>query len=128
MVISLSYAKSIIVGRLTADPELKQTNNGKNVVNFSLAVNRRFSKGEEVDFFDFTAWGKTGELVAAHKSKGEQVMIESDMQIDKFESDGQKRQKLKNVAQSVIFLGSKGDNAESTNKSGVDDTMDDIPF
>ncbi len=131
MVSRLSYAKSIVVGRLTADPELKQTNNGKDVLNFSLAVNRRFSKDDEVDYFDFTAWGKTAELIAAYKSKGEQLMVESDMQVDKFQVDGQNRQKVKNVAQSVVFLGSKGDTGGGDGSNAnphVDDTMDDIPF
>lgn len=128
--INLSYAKAVVVGRLTRDPELNQTNSGKAVVNFSLAVNRRFSKDDTTDFFDATAWGKTAELIAAHKKKGDQVLIEGDLQVDTWEQDGTKRSKVKIVAQSVVFLASKGENASSnnSNSNGVDDQYDDIPF
>jgi single-strand DNA-binding protein len=121
-----------VQGRLTRDPELTNTNSGKQVVNFSLAVNRRFNKNDEVDYFDITAWGKLAETIAAHKNQGDLVMVSGDLQNDKWEKDGQKRVKTKLVAQNVVFVSSKGEgNSSNGNGQTSNDTADDfesIPF
>jgi single-strand DNA-binding protein len=129
MVISLSgVAQATILGRMTADPELKETNNGKQVVNFSLAVNRRFSKEDTADFFDVTAWGRNAENVAAYKSKGDLIFVQGDLQNDKWEKDGQTRVKTKLVAQTIQFVSNKGENAPSTNGQETANELAEVPF
>lgn len=71
--------KSIIMGRLTADPELKQTANGVSVTSFSIATPRNFaSKGEErvTDFLDIVAWRGTADFVCRNFSKGQAIIVE----------------------------------------------------
>lgn len=128
MVINL-YAKATVVGRLTRDPELNETKSGKAVLNASLAVNRRFGGDDAVDFFDVTAWEQVAKTVAAHKQKGDLVLVEGDLQTDKFEQNGQNRVKTKIVARNVVFLPSKNDaNGENKSAAPGDDGFDDIPF
>jgi len=98
----------VLVGRLTRDPELRYTPNGRAVTSFSLAVNRRFSnqQGErEVDFIDIVAWGKTAETCANHLQKGRLVGVEGRLQVRSYETqDGQKRKAAEVVADNVAFL------------------------
>ena len=69
---NFNFNKVILGGRLTADPELKQTPNGVAVVSFSIAVNRRFGSGgqQQTDFFNVTAWRATAEFVSRYFHKG----------------------------------------------------------
>jgi single-strand DNA-binding protein len=98
----------VLVGRLTRDPELRYTPNGKAVAGFTLAVNRRFSnqQGErEADFIDIVVWGKTAETCANHLQKGRLVGVEGRLQIRSYETqDGQKRKAAEVVADNVSFL------------------------
>jgi single-strand DNA-binding protein len=134
MVIDLSgFAFAEVQGRLTRDPELNETNSGKQVVNFSLAVNRRFNKNDEVDYFDITAWGELAKNVAAYKNQGDLVYVRGSLQNDKWEKDGQKRVKTKLVANDVVFVSNKGDGSPSTNgqsetASEKSEEFADIPF
>lgn len=61
-----------LTGRLTANPELRYTNDAKPVATLRVAINGR---SDRVDYIDITAWGKTAEAVAEHKGKGDQVAI-----------------------------------------------------
>ncbi|NPV69975.1 MAG: single-stranded DNA-binding protein [Firmicutes bacterium] len=98
----------VLVGRLTRDPELRYTPNGKAVAGFSLAVNRRFAnqQGErETDFIDIVVWGKQAENVANHLQKGRLVGVDGRLQIRSYETqDGQKRKVAEVVADVVSFL------------------------
>lgn len=99
----------IIIGRLTADPELKFTPGGTAYANVSVAVDREFKPedGErEADFIPVTVWGKSAENLAKYMGKGRQIGVEGRIQIDKYEKDGQKRTATKVVASRVEFLGS----------------------
>lgn len=126
----------IIVGRLTADPELKYTAGGTPVASFSVAVNSREKVGDEwqdrADFFDVTAWSSQGEACAQHLSRGQRVGVEGRLRQERWEKDGQKRTKVKIVATSVQFLekpggGDRHDEADQFVPSApVPD--DDIPF
>lgn len=125
----------VIKGRLTRSPELK-TIQGKNgdmsVCSFSVAVNRRF--GEEADFFDCQAWGKTGEFVNKFFNKGQEILICGEMQCHPYENkDGQKRYPWRLNASQIEFCGSKKDNDNSNMSplpNGIEevDDDDDIPF
>ena len=69
----------VIKGRLTKDPEMKVMQSGKNVVNFSVAVNRRFNR-DIADFFDCVAWNKTADIIANHFVKGQGILLRGEMQ------------------------------------------------
>ena len=72
----------LLIGRLTKDPELKYTRDGKGYCNFSLAVSREFKK-DEVDFINCVAWDKRAEAIANYVKKGNKLGIIGRLQIDK---------------------------------------------
>ena len=114
----------VLIGNLTRDPELKFTQSGKAVCNFTIAVQRPFSR-DETDFFNCTAWGKTGENVEKFMKKGSKVAIEGYVYIDIVEKDGGKTYYTKVNAGQVEFLDSKGGQKEKSNYETVEE---DIPF
>lgn len=116
-----NFNNVVLVGRLTRDPELRKTGNDIDVANFGIAVNRNF-KEDEVDFFDVTVWRGLATTVAAHKVKGDLVLVSGELRTDNFEKDGQKRSKTYVVGNTVRYLSSKGQG----NSAPVED--DDIPF
>lgn len=98
----------MLIGRLTADPELRfAASTGKAVTNFRLAVNRRFSKEDKADFFRVVVWGKQAEAVAKYLRKGSQCAVIGRIQIEQYtDRDGNTRYSTDIVAQEVEFLGS----------------------
>lgn len=101
----------ILMGRLTRDPELKQTPQGVSVATFSLAVDRNYSKGEEkqTDFINITAWRSTADFVAKYFTKGQLVAIRGRLQTRQWQDQsGQKRYATDVVADEVFFAESKG--------------------
>ena len=108
-----SFNKVLLMGNLTRDPDLKALPSGSTVCDLGLAVNEKTKKDgewvEEVSFFDITVWGKQGENCAEYLSKGRPVFIEGRLKLDTWEQEGQKRSKLKVVANNVQFLGGKDD-------------------
>jgi single-strand DNA-binding protein len=84
-----------IIGRLTADPEIKFTSNGNALVNFSIAVNRKKGEEEYTSFFDCTAWGTLAQNTAESLHKGDRVILSGDFVQDRFEGkDGKKQSKV----------------------------------
>lgn len=100
--------KVFLIGNLTRDPELSETNSGISVCRFGLAVNRQYasSDGErETDFFQVTAWRGTGESVARYCKKGHKVAVVGSIQMRNYEDrEGVKRTAVDIVAQDVEFL------------------------
>lgn len=98
----------VLIGRLTADPELRYTPNGVAVANFRIAVDRPFSstKGErEADFIPIVVWQKQAENCANYLKKGQMVAIEGRMQVRNYDTkDGQKRWVTEVYANNVQFL------------------------
>ena len=128
-----SFNKVMLMGNLTRDPELRYTSNGSAVTSFGLAVNRKFKQGDEwkddVCFVDITVWGKQGENCAEYLSKGRPAFIEGFLKFSTWESDGQKRNKLEVVANTVQFLGSRGDSSgETSGEQTPKSDEDDVPF
>lgn len=113
--------KVILIGRLSKDPELRYTQGGTAVANFTLAVNRRFANqsGErEADFINCVAWQKTAEFVANYFKKGQQMAMEGRIQVSVYDgNDGQKRWKTEIIAEQIEFVGSKS-NGSNDNKAG----------
>ena len=85
-----TFSKTIMIGRLTADPELRTTTSGKTVCNFTLAVDRRFDR-EKADFFQAVAWAKTAEFITQYFRKGDQLLVCGPLQTHSFDAqDGRK--------------------------------------
>lgn len=105
------YNRAILVGRLTADPELKQTPNGISVTSFTIAVNRSYtSKGGErqTDFLDVVAWRSTAEFICRYFSKGRAILVEGAIQTRTFvDKQGQNRRAWEIVADNAHFVESK---------------------
>lgn len=102
-----------IMGRLTKDVELRRTASGTAVANFTLAVERDFSKDKETDFIECVAWGKTGEFAEKYFSKGKMAIVAGRLQIRKWEDkNGNKRSTAEVVAENMYF----GDSKSSDNK------------
>ena len=128
-----SFNKVMLMGNLTRDPELRFTPNGAAVANFGLATNRKYKVGdefkEEVCYVEITVWGRQGENCAEYLSKGRPAFVEGYLKFSTWESDGQKRNKLEVVANTVQFLGSRSDSQgdSSTGQAPMSDE-DDVPF
>ena len=142
----------VLVGNLTKDPELRHTGGGTPVCSLRIAVNgrRRDESGQWVDkpnFFRISVFGNQAESCAQYLSKGRPVAIDGRLDWRQWEQDGVKREAVEIVAESVQFLGSRGDGeggagggnqfvpmgaAESLGSGGGADfpaaTDDDIPF
>ena len=109
-----SVNKVILIGNLGRDPELRYTQGGQAVANFTLATNERFStrdgdKQERTEWHRIVAWARTAELCAQYLSKGRTVYIEGRLQTREWEDkEGQKRRTTEIVANTVQFLGSRG--------------------
>jgi single-strand DNA-binding protein len=103
--------KTIIAGRLTADPELRTTQNGVSVTSFTVAVNRRMAKDGETqaDFFNVTAWRATAEFVTKYFRKGSSICVTGLLQNRSWEKDGQKHYATEIVADEVYFVDSKNE-------------------
>lgn len=100
-----------LIGRLTKDPDIKytQTNNTA-IANFTLAVNRRFTKEGQptADFINIVAWGKTGEFCSKYFQKGMQVAIQGRIQTRTWDDDqGQKHYATEVIAEQCFFADSK---------------------
>ena len=123
-----------IHGRLTADPELKQTQSGVPFCNFTVAVDRSYKQGDErqTDFFNCIAWRGQAEMIAKYFSKGKEIVVSGEMNNNPYEKDGNKLAWWQLHVHGVDFCGSKGNSAEST-PSNIPDGMavitdEEIPF
>lgn len=103
-----SFNKVILIGNMTADPELKQTQSGTPVCSFSIAVNRRAKEGEQpCDFINVVAWRKTAEFVAQWFKKGAPILVCGQLQTRSWaDKDGNKRTAVEVVADEVSFISS----------------------
>ena len=143
----------IVTGNLTKDPELRSLPSGNSVCKLRVAVNsrRKNAGGEWEDkpnYFDVTVWGAQGENCANYLSKGRPVAVDGRLDWREWEAqDGSKRQSVEIIADSVQFLGSRGDGEgsgngfraksdvpadtsdfESSEPAAVGASDDDIPF
>ncbi len=111
------YQKSIIVGNLGQDPEMRYTPSGKAVTNFTVAVNRKWTnqsgeQQEKVTWFRVAAWDKLAELCNQYLSKGRLVLVEGEVEANAYTSqEGEAKASLELTARNVRFLGSPGSSA-----------------
>ena len=110
----------VLVGNLTKDPELRHTPSGTAVCSLRLAVNTRRKDGatgewtEKPNYFDITVWGNQGESCAQYLSKGRPVAVDGRLEWREWDAqDGTKRQAVEIIADTVQFLGSRGDDPQA---------------
>ncbi len=120
-----NFNKVMLMGNLTRDPEIRYTPKGTAVAEIGLAINRYFSsetgdKREETTFVDVTLWGRTAEIAGEYLKKGRPVFIEGRLQLDSWEDkqSGQKRNRLRVVAEGMQLLGSRGGSGEEPDEAG----------
>ena len=111
-----SFNKVILIGNMTADPELKQTAAGISVCSFSIAVNRRYTKGEQgqqnVDFINIVAWRQQAEFVSRYFKKGNPILICGQLQTRTWnDNQGQKRYATEVTADEISFVASAAQTA-----------------
>lgn len=135
------------IGRLTRDVELKKTGTGKSVVNFTVAINRRFGKDKDkADFLNCVAWNKTADFMANYLSKGALVSIEGRIETGSYEDNDGKRvyttdvvvdnlQALESMKERNEYQSSQGNTPTQTHtqnkpkqEEDIDISSDDLPF
>ena len=136
----------MLIGNLTRDPEVRNTNSGQTVTSFSVATNLTWTdqSGQQqsrVEYHNIVAWRKLGEICGQYLSKGSKVYIEGRLQTrDWTAQDGGKRKSTEIIAENLIMLGSKSGNASGgipkdneeiiiPEEEGEDEIkIEDIPF
>lgn len=102
--------KVLLIGNLTRDPDLRKTNGGQSVCDFSLAVNRTIKskdgqEREETCFVDIVIWGKPAELCKRYITKGSSVYVEGHLLLDQWVGEGgERRSRIRVVGEKVSFL------------------------
>ena len=120
----------VLVGRLTRDPELKETSNGKIFCKFSIASNKTIWRQDQpaedkVGFYECIAWGKTGEIIAKYCQKGKKIGIDGSLDFNQWENaEGKKMSRVEIYVDQFQFLDSKSSDQSSNNEDGYDDTRD----
>lgn len=127
----LNLNKVVLAGRLTADPELKQTTSGISVTSFTLAVNRKYAKDQEqqqTDFINIVAWRQTAEFISRYFKKGSALCITGAIQTRSWQDQqGQKRYATEVIADEAMFVDSKSDNQPAANGSFIPGTTGYVP-
>ena len=127
--------KAVLMGRLTADPELRVTQSGINVTKFSIAVDRRFDK-EKTDFINIVAWRQAAEFITKYFTKGDMIAVTGSIQTDSYtDKNGNKIPTFEIVVDEVSFCGSKKNEqpaapafTQSTNDFTASEDDDELPF
>lgn len=130
----MDYCRIILHGRLTQDPEIRYNGSGAAVASFSVAINRKFRKGEgdklteAVTFVPIRAYGKTAEHAVEHLGKGRPVLIEGELRSSEWKGEGgEPRRMLFVAAQKIIYLG-KANGKAAFQENSADTSEADVPF
>lgn len=133
---------AVIMGRLTANPELRTTQSGISVTSFTVAVDRNYQRQgqeREADFINVVAWRQTAEFICKYFGKGSMIAVQGSIQTRNYEDrNGNKRTAVEIVADSVSFTGSKSESQATqpqqtqqhaaTQPTITVDDDDDLPF
>ena len=137
-----------LMGRLTYEPELRQTTTGVSVLRFQVACDRNYQKSgaeRQADFIDCVAWRQTAEFISRYFHKGSMIAVEGTIQTSNYtDKDGNNRKQVEVLANNVSFCGSKAENgttnpafsqpapsyasADNTDFEEIVDDDDDLPF
>jgi len=137
-----SLNRIILIGNLTADPELRYTPSGTARTRFSIAINRQYKNAsgqlqEETTFVPIVTWGSQAENCANYLSKGRSVAVEGRLRIDSFENaEGERKKVVEVVASSVQFLGGAPRSGDAPAKAATPpsdskpeaSTTEEVPF
>jgi single stranded DNA-binding protein len=131
----MDYCKVIMHGRLTQDPELRYAQSGTAMASFSLAINRKFRKGdsgeftEAVTFIPIRAYGKAAEHAGQYLGKGRAVLVDGELRSSEWtdKASGQGRYMLYVAAQKIIYLG-KANGQPVAPEEPAEATDADVPF
>lgn len=130
---ALNLNKVVLAGRITADPELKQTPSGVSVLRFTLAVNRRYSKNSEqgeqqTDFITMVAWRQTAEFISKYFRKGSALCVTGSIQTRSWQDQqGQKRYATDVVVDEAMFVDSRNESGAAQGASYVPDAYNATP-
>ena len=119
-----SFNKVILMGNLTRDPEAKFLPSGTTVVNFSIAMNERYTDKdgnpqEKATFVECEAWNRNAEIIDEYFARGMPIHLEGRLQLDQWENDeGEKRSKLKVRVDRFTFVGKKEENDRLREEAG----------
>ena len=119
----------IIMGRLTADPELRTTTSNISVTSFTVAVDRNYKNGDErqTDFIDCVAWRGTADFVSRYFKKGQMIAIQGSLQTTPYtDKNGNKRKAVDVIADKVSFCGDKPNENTGAGTFTVLPTNDDV--
>lgn len=122
--------KLTIIGNLVRDPELRTTQSGKSVCQFTVAVNRR-RKEDGADYFRVSAWNKLAEICEGALKKGSKVAVEGPVSVSTYTKDGENRFTLEVLANDVEFLTPRSEAAAETpvsTKGFTEVTDEELPF
>lgn len=104
----MAFNKTILMGRLTADPELRETASGHSVVNFTIAVDRGYGEDKKVDFFPVQAWDGRAETIARNFGKGRPILVSGQLQNRQWEDNkGSKHTTTEIIATEFAFCDAK---------------------
>ena len=120
---------AVIMGRLTADPELKTTQNGISVCSFTVAVERNYSNGGErqTDFINCVAWRQTAEFISRYFLKGSMTAINGSIQQRQYtDKNGNKRNAFEILVDNANFCGSKAENGNNADVQVDDSNFDEV--
>ena len=114
--------RAILQGRLVSDPDLKHTQSGVSVVGFRIAVDRDYKSkdpnAQNCDFINVVAWRSVAEFISRYFSKGSLILVDGRIQVrDYTDNNGNKRNVVEVVAESVNFCGKRENNARQTQQT-----------
>ena len=126
--------KAILIGNVGKEPEIRKTQSGISVANFSLATSKKVKGEEKTEWHRIVAWDKLAEIIEKYVHKGDKVMIEGEIETRDYEKDGQKVYTTEIRAGNMEMLGGKPEGNRSTvnnqkvDIANLDDIDDDLPF
>lgn len=126
-----SVNKVVLLGRLGRDPEIRMTQTGQQVANFSMATSESWTKNgvreEKTEWHNIIAWGKLAEIISKYVKKGSMLYVEGKLQTRSWEKNGEKRYTTEIVASDITFVESatKGDSAPASAPAATSPTWQD---
>jgi single-strand DNA-binding protein len=127
--------KAILIGNVGKEPEIRKTQSGISVANFSLATSKKIKGEDKTEWHRIVAWDKLAEIIEKYVHKGDKLMIEGEIETRDYENDGQKVYTTEIRAWNMEMLGGKPEgnrneavSNQKVNVSNLDDIDDDLPF
>lgn len=124
----MSVNKTILLGRLTKDPDTSYTKSGMAVCKFTLATSKKYKGEEKTAFHRCTAFDKRGEAIGQYVIKGQQLYVEGEIQYGSYDKDGVTHYTTDIIVTQFAFIGGKSQNRQRENNLPPDSEDDDIPF